>query len=198
MRFFNVSPSPTRIKSRGTLLPYSGGIVTPPCPVTTRSSVPGSTVRATGPGSPSPPPHQLWCQRDSKAKLVTAIQAPSLIQSPLILISHLPPRFSPLCLAFPCLPFGSSWWLSVCVERDVESISLFSLPGHVWFLSDTWLPSLNVVAVCCQHQLFVLHDVCYTIGLSPAWICRAACLLCAEKSSLWVTMSTFTGYRRHT
>lgn len=51
--------SPTRVKSRRTLLSYTGGIVTLPCPVTTRSSVPGSTARATSPGYRSPPPHQL-------------------------------------------------------------------------------------------------------------------------------------------
>lgn len=84
--------SPTRVISRGTLLSYTGGIVTLPCPVTTRSSVPGSTARATSLGYRSPPPHQLWCQRDGKAKSVPELQAPPLNQSPSTVISHLPPQ----------------------------------------------------------------------------------------------------------
>lgn len=84
--------SPTRVKSQRTLLSYTGGIVTLPCPVTTRSSVPGSTARATSPGYRSPPPHQLWCPRDGKAKLVPESQAPPLNQSPSTVISHLPPQ----------------------------------------------------------------------------------------------------------
>lgn len=89
--------SPTRGKSRGTLLSYIGGIVTLPCPVTTRSSVPGSTARATSLGYRSPPPHQLWCQRDGKAKLVSECQpphppTPPPNQSLSAVISHLPPQ----------------------------------------------------------------------------------------------------------
>ena len=84
--------SPTRVKSRRTLLSYTGGIVTLPCPVTTRSSVPGSTAQATSPGYRSPPPHQLWCPRDGKAKLVPESQATPLNQSPSTVISHPPPQ----------------------------------------------------------------------------------------------------------
>lgn len=100
LRYFSLTlavfpPSPTRVKSRGNLLSFLGGIVTLPCRVTTRSSVPGSTVQATSLGYPSPPHRRLWCQRDSTAKLVTELQAPPLNRSHLIVIRHLPPQFSP-------------------------------------------------------------------------------------------------------
>ena len=123
-------PSPTRIRCGGNPLPLcTGGIVTPLCPVTTRSRDPGSTVLATAPGCPWQPPRPICssprCQRDSQAKLVSGPMATSinqsLNQSLQILPCHTPsppstslplPSSKPipsLSLASPHLTLGSSW-----------------------------------------------------------------------------------------
>lgn len=72
------------------------------------------------------------------------------------------------------------------VHHGIHLSIYLSLSGHVWILNGL-LSSFYVV--CFQSQMFVLLDLCFPTGLSPAWICRTACLL------LWVN---FMGYKRHT
>lgn len=157
--------SPTRVKSRWTLLSYIGGIVTLPCPVTTRSSVPGSTVRATSPGYRSPPPHPLWCQRDGKAKLVPELQAPPPNQSPSAVISHPPTTVVTLCLAFPRLSFGSSRWFSVCVENDVHGIHL------------------SISIFLSQGMFWILNGLLSSVVVVPVSVSRVRCLSCTTSAS---------------
>lgn len=149
--------SPTRVKSRGTLLSYTDGIVTLPCAVTTRSSVPDSTAQATSPGYRSLPPRQHWCRRDSKAKLVQELAGfplPNRLQS---ITSHhgcspvfdIPPSAfdSPRtnCLVCGEMAYTPSVSLSVCPSiclcEDMFWIlnELLSSPSVVpskrWYLS---------------------------------------------------------------
>lgn len=86
-------PAPTRVKSPRTPFSYSGEIVIHPYQVTTRSSVPGCTARATSPGCPSPPRRRLWCPRDGRAKSVSS-HPPAVL-----LTSHLPSQSSHLQLS---------------------------------------------------------------------------------------------------
>lgn len=187
--------SPTRVKSRWTLLSYIGGIVTLPCPVTTRSSVPGSTVRATSPGYRSPPPHPLWCQRDGKAKLVPELQAPPPNQSPSAVISHPPTTVVTLCLAFPRLSFGSSRWFSVCVEKMtyMESISL-SLSFSLRACFGSWMGcSLLLLWCLCP---FPESDVCLAQPLLHHWAVSG--LNMQNSMPTFLLRKAFMGIKRHT
>lgn len=63
-----------------------------------------------------------------------------------------------VCLAPPCLSFGSSRWFSVCVATDAHEIHLsisLSLSGHVL---NGWPLSFNV-----------LSDVCFAWPLPHHW-----------------------------
>lgn len=125
--------SPTRVKSRGTLLSYTDGIVTPHCPVMTRSSDPDSTARATSRGCRSLPPRQHWCRRDSKAKLVHELAGfpPSRSAA----VGHIPPplphrlTLMPAC-SIPLAQLPYLWWISVHEVLVCPSVCL-SLRRHV-------------------------------------------------------------------
>lgn len=149
--------SPTRLKSRGTLLSYIGGIVTLPCPVTTRSSVPDSTARATSPGYLSPPPHQLWCQRDGKAKLVPESQVP-----PRSKISHC--QLQSVTSPHSCTPPDIPPPQLLTVANDIHKIhlSLRLSRGMLWIFN-VQLSYCNGAFHC---QMFVLHDLCAVYSLN--------------------------------
>lgn len=122
--------SPTRIKSQRSHLSHIGGTVIPPCPVTTRSSVPGSTAQATSPGFLLLPPHQLWCQKDARAKLVPELEAPP---PPSVTCNSSPPITGvTTCLPFPHLTFGS---LFVLTQTESTCLSVFLSEGLLWSLS---------------------------------------------------------------
>lgn len=159
--------SPTRVKSRRNLLSFTGGIVTPLCPVMTRSSVPDSTAQATNPGSRSPPPHRLWCQKNGKAKLVSEFQAPPLNQSLSGLNQSPPSIVVTLCVASVWI----LWWFSVCVEKNhtlrlhscLSTVKSLFLPllGHAW----SWMGfSLLLMFAYICYQILVCTPPAPSLG----------------------------------
>lgn len=178
--------SPTRIKSQRSHLSHIGGTVTPPCPVTTRSSVPGSTAQATSPGFLLLPPHQLWCQKDARAKLVPELEAPPppsvtcnlsppmtgvtrvfAISSPHVWIPFLSQhKQSPLaCLLFYLRDCCDRPYLGVlCFTRLAVCSALLPLPNNVVWICRTSRPTLAWVAAQQTHKLY--HFVKHLLNIS--------------------------------
>lgn len=125
--------SPTRIKSQRSHPSHIGGTVTPPCPATTRSSVPGSTAQATSPGFLLLPPHQLWCQKDARAKLVPELEAPP----PPAVTCNLSPPITGVTRVYAIS--SPHVWTSF-LSRDQHSPVCFSIRGTVVFV---------LISLCC-------------------------------------------------